>query len=228
MDRRLSTYKGCLVPEGDLKTLAAKDYILDDDLIDLVLRDRLPQLRIYRPDEVTIVLGRGSKPGIELNLDVCEADHANISRRRGGGCAVVLDPGDIIVSLALPASGFGKIREHFEAISNWLIDGLERAGIKGVHREGTSDLVIDDRKIAGASMQRKRDLVFYSCSILVCPRVDLMERWLGHPPREPEYRHHRTHSDFVGSLASQRGAEDIDALAEKMRSLLRADALRDI
>ena len=218
----------CVATEEDSKTFAAKDYVLDDDLIDLVLRDRQPQLRICRPDEVIVVLGRGSKPGIELNLDVCEADHVNIFRRRGGGCAVVLDPGDIIVSLALPASGFGRIREHFDAISNWLIDGLEGAGIKGVHREGTSDLAIDNRKIAGASMQRKRDLVFYSCSILVRPRVDLMERWLGHPPREPGYRHHRTHSDFVGSLASQRGGEDIDALAEKMRSLLKTDALRDI
>ena len=35
-----------------------------------------------------------------------------------------------------------------------------------------------------------------------------MERYLQHPPREPDYRRGRSHRDFMGDLATLAGAGD--------------------
>jgi lipoate-protein ligase A len=40
----------------------------------------------------------------------------------------------------------------------------------------------------------------YSATLLVDPDLDLVERYLAHPPREPEYRRGRPHRDFMGRL----------------------------
>jgi len=198
-------------------------YRYDDDLIERTVLDRLPRLHVYRFDAVAVVLGRGSRPEQELLVDNCMADGVPILRRRGGGCAVVLDPGNVIVSLALPTDGLANINRCFTSITSWLIDGLGKSGIHGVRREGVSDLALGDRKIAGSTMQRKKALVYHSASILVDPRIDLMERYLKHPPREPEYRGHRSHADFVGSLKVMSGIIDTQAFFEDLEKMLLLD-----
>jgi lipoate-protein ligase A len=198
-------------------------YEYDDDLIERTTLDREPRLRVYRFDAVAVVLGRGSRPEEEVFVDNCVADGVPILRRRGGGCAVVLDPGNVIVSLVLPTDRLVNINRCFASITTWLIDGLGKAGIHGVRREGVSDLALGDRKIAGSSMQRKKTLVYYSASILVDARIDLMQRYLKHPPREPEYRRHRSHADFVGSLKTMAGIEDIEAFLENLKNTLSLD-----
>ena len=200
-------------------------YTFDNPLIEKTIRDRSPGLSIYTPDESFIVLGFGSKSEIELNVDEVETDGIDVYRRRGGGCAVVLDPGNVIVSVTLPSSGFGRINEYFEGISKWLIDGLRMSGVDRVYREGNSDLVIENRKIGGACMQRKRDFVFYSASILVNPQIELMEKYLKHPPREPEYRKRRHHEDFVGSLSDFSSIPEAKALVDKLKENLDLDKL---
>jgi len=173
------------------------NYIVDDDLIESCLANREATLKVYVPESVCVVLGRGSRPDVELNLGNCLADAVPVQRRRGGGCAVVLDPGNVIVSLVLPTDGLGKINEHFNSISSWMIDGLKNTGLDGVYREGISDLAVGNRKIAGACMERKKDFVYYSASLLFEPDITLMDRYLKHPPREPKYREGRSHFEFV-------------------------------
>ncbi len=195
-------------------------YNFEDDLIRQVLKDREACMRVYSPEETTVVLGYGSKPDVELNIEAIEKDRIKTYRRRGGGCAVVLDPGNVIVTVVLPSSGFGKINEYFETISNWLIDGLKKSKVDGIYREGICDLVIDDRKIGGACMQRKRDYVYYSASLPVNPDIRLMEEYLMHPPREPGYRKHRTHRDFVGTLEEIAGVKNIKIFSGKLENNL--------
>jgi lipoate-protein ligase A len=180
-------------------------YNLDDGLIDATRADGLPRLKIYRPDFTAIVLGRGSKPATEIFSEEAERDKIAVLRRHGGGCAVVLDPGNVILSLTLPGTGFRKVNEHFATITSWLIDGLSRAGVRDVRREGISDLAVGDMKIGGACMQMKRDYVYYSVSLLYDPEIVLMEKYLRHPPHEPAYRRKRAHRDFVGSIRLMAG-----------------------
>ncbi len=177
-------------------------YVADEALIAAVRASSTPRVRVYRPSEVMVVLGRGSRAEQELDLGACEADGVPVLRRPGGGCAVVLDPGNVVVSLVAPASGFRHSRRYLAALSAWVVDGLSRVGVGGVIQAGICDLALGDRKIAGACLRRARDHLYYSVSLLVTPRVELMGRYLKHPPREPDYRRGRAHRDFVGALGA--------------------------
>ena len=186
------------MPPSDLP-IAPYDH--DDDLLAGALADGRPRLRVYRPEGIAVVLGRGSRPEVELDLAACRADEVPLRRRRGGGCAVVLDPGSVVVALALPAGRPGAIRERFRRLSDWILEGLAGLGIDGIRRAGVSDLVLGDRKVGGACMSFSQGRLFYGITLLAEPPVGLMERYLRHPPREPEYRRKRRHAEFVGSLA---------------------------
>jgi lipoate-protein ligase A len=175
-------------------------YTPEADLIQATREDGRTRLRIHRPGGVCAVLGRGSKADEEVHLDACLADGVKVLRRRGGGCAVVLDPGNLVVQLSQRVDGLGGHRRHFRRLSDWLVSALAAAGVKGLVRAGISDLAIGDRKVAGACMHRSRDVLLYSASILVQPDLTLMDRYLRHPPREPDYRRGRTHLEFVQSL----------------------------
>jgi lipoate-protein ligase A len=177
----------------------------DDRIVASTRSTARPALSIGRHDAVTLVLGRGSDPRVELHVERCLADGVPVVRRSGGGCSVLLDPGNIVVGVCLPVKGLGRIRSHFDALTRWLIRALERAGVPGVVRTGVSDLVLGDRKIGGSCIARSRGLLLFSSTILVAPRVELMERYLAHPPREPGYRRGRGHGDFVGSIGGDAG-----------------------
>ena len=176
-------------------------YTYDDDLIEAARADRRTRVRVYRLTEPVAVLGAGGRAEVELDLEACEADSVPILRRRGGGCAVVLDPGNVIVSVAATGLPFGRHARSFKALTAWLTQGLERIGFPGVHQAGICDLAIGDRKIGGACLHRSRDLLYYTTSILVDPDMEKVNRYIKHPPREPDYRRGRSHGDFMGSLA---------------------------
>ncbi|HCY85731.1 MAG TPA: hypothetical protein DHV36_11405, partial [Desulfobacteraceae bacterium] len=152
---------------------------------------------IYPFHREAVVAGRGSRLDREIRLDRVQADGVAVYRRMGGGCSVFLDPGNLIVSIAFPAEGFGGIQTLFDRCSDWLIRGLSDAGVSGVYQDGISDLVIADRKIAGSCFYRAKGLAYYSAAILVTPDLAKMASYLRHPPREPAYRQGRSHAAFV-------------------------------
>jgi lipoate-protein ligase A len=203
-------------------------YVEDDVLLEATLAARCPRLRVYRPSGVAVVLGRGSRFETEVHLEPCAEDGVPVLRRRGGGCAVVLDPGNVVVAVTRPVHGLGGSLEHFHRLSAWIAAALGRLGIEGVGREGHSDLVLGDRKVGGACIYRTRDLLCYSTTLLVAPRIDLMERYLKHPPREPEYRRGRRHSEFVGRLGRGGGPEELAAAEEELRRELRLTELEGL
>ncbi|MFH1748491.1 MAG: hypothetical protein ABIG44_15765 [Planctomycetota bacterium] len=180
--------------------LAFPHYAYDDDLIDAARHDGQARVCVYRLPRTVVVLGSGSRPEVELNFDACRADKVPILKRRGGGCAVVLDPGNVIVSLIATGLPFGHHRRYFDVITDWLIAGLARIGIPGISQAGICDLILGDRKVGGACLHRCRDLLYYSASLLVDPDLDKVTRYLTHPPREPDYRRGRAHSSFMGAL----------------------------
>jgi lipoate-protein ligase A len=205
---------------GGESGLRIAPYSRSGELIEAVLGDGRARAQVRRPTEIAVVLGPAGKPEVELNTAACIEDCIPIYRRRGGGCAVLLDPGNVIVSLAYPAEGVGAITRHFDRVTQWLIGGLERAGVTGVHREGTSDLVIGDRKIGGGCMYRPKGLVLYATTLLADPDIEKVERCIKHPPREPEYRRGRAHREFMGSLRRMSAARDVEAFADALRAVL--------
>lgn len=180
--------------------MALPEYDVDADLLRRTRETGERGLSIYLAPREMVVLGRGSKPDVELDLLQIERSKIPVYRRKGGGCAVLLDPGNVIVSLTAPIKGIGGSKRHFAAISRWLSNALASLGIPGVEQRGISDLALGDRKIGGSCIYRGRDLLYYSTTLLVAPDIGLMDSLLSHPPREPDYRRGRSHADFVGSL----------------------------
>lgn len=198
----------------------------DEELIARARADDRPRARAYAwpppgATRVAVVVGRGGRPEVEVDLAATRADGVPVLRRRGGGCAVVLDPGNAIVSLALPLPGVGGITGAFARVSAWLIDALADCGVPGVTQEGTSDLALGGRKIGGSCIWRTQGLVYYSTTLLVAPDLALAERYLPHPPREPAYRAGRPHRDFMGSLRDQDHSLTPAELARRLLPCLR-------
>jgi lipoate-protein ligase A len=179
---------------------ATLPYDLDDIMIERTRGDLQPRVRVYCLEETAVVIGRGGRPEVELRAAAIDADGVPVYKRPGGGCSVVLDPGNLIVAVTLPLPGIGGIKRAFEAISEWLIVALAACGVPGVEQRGVSDLAIGDRKIGGSCVYRTRGLLYYSTTLLVDPDFGLIDRYLAHPPREPDYRAGRTHRDFLVSL----------------------------
>jgi lipoate---protein ligase len=180
----------------------------DKDLFEEVKRTGQPVLRVYHPEETMVVLGRSSKPDVELHVDRILLDEVPIYRRPGGGCSVVLDEGNVVVAVVLPAPGLTKTKEWFDRCTQWMIDSLAKAGFDGVRKAGISDLAIGEHKIAGSAVYRAKDIFYYAVTILVNPDLSLFPRYLTHPPREPDYREGRDHLDFVVALRDEIGLED--------------------
>lgn len=176
-------------------------------------------LHVYRPLRA-LVLGRGSRVEAEADAEACRAEGVPLLRRRGGGCAVLLDPADLVLSLALPLPGLGRIHETYDLVTTWLISALAQRGLPGVRREGVSDLALLNRKVGGSCLYRERGLAFYTTTLLVDPPLDLMERLLPHPPREPGYRRGRSHRDFLGTLRRPGLVEDAGDLERLLGDLV--------
>lgn len=195
----------------------------DEDLIAAVSSDGVPRVRVAGCAGVQAVIGRGGRAEAELDAAALAADSVPVFRRRGGGCAVILDPGNAVVSAVLPAPGVGGITSAFAAVSRWIIAGLGSLGLDGARQEGVSDLAHGDRKIGGSCIYRTRGLLYYSTTLLLDPDLDLVERYLPHPPREPEYRRGRPHRDFMGSIGRILGADALPAFRAGLERVFTAE-----
>jgi lipoate---protein ligase len=179
-----------------------KAYGFDQDLLAQVGQTGQPGFSVYPFFFPAVVAGRGSDLDREIRLSLCRDDGIPVFRRRGGGCAVFLDPGSLIVSIALPAQGFAGIQRLFNWCNLRLISGLARMGLSGIRQDGISDLVLGNRKVGGSSFYRSSNLAYYTAALLISTDLDAMDRYLYHPPREPAYRKKRPHKTFVTCLAT--------------------------
>jgi lipoate-protein ligase A len=183
-----------------MRDLEIRRWDRDDALLAAARAEGRSRCAAYRCSRVEVVLGRGGRPEVELNLDQVRRDAVPVLRRSGGGCAVVLDPGNLVVSVVQVLPGVGGITAAFQRLSDWLIGVLDHAGAPGVRQRGVSDLALGDRKVGGSCIYRTRGLLYYSATLLIAPDIGLVERYLRHPPREPAYRRGRRHRDFMGTL----------------------------
>lgn len=199
-------------------TLNILPYDFDDDLMAHALAGKGPVVRTRPFGSEAVVLGRGSDPQTEIYIPRIIADRIPVYRRKGGGCPVFLDPGNLIVSLVLPAPGIGGIRDLFHGCTQWLVQRLLNMGVAGVYKDGISDLVVRGHKIGGTCFYRTSGFAYYAAAILVNPDLDLMDRYLPHPPREPDYRRGRPHKNFVAGLNRFLSGITAQTLAKKFQA----------
>jgi lipoate---protein ligase len=166
-------------------------------------------LRLWESPTPAVIVGRASKISIEVNAEAAAKDEVPVCRRCSGGTAVVLGPGCLVYSLLLSQ----HLRPQLQNItwSHQLV--MERLCIAldsiphltgRVTWEGTCDLVLENKKFSGNSLRCKRDWVLYHGTLLYDFRLSQIDRWLGYPPREPDYRQKRSHLDFLINLGVDR------------------------
>ena len=160
-------------------------------------------VKVFVPTHPMVVLGAANDPGREVDLATCAEGRIPVLRRYGGGGTVLLHSGCVVVSLGLWVRQVYQNRFYFERINGALIDALAKSWpeLSGLSQRGLSDLVQDDRKVAGTSLFRSRNYLLYQASLLIEARPEMIGRHLRHPSREPDYRAGRSHRDFLVGLS---------------------------
>jgi len=160
-------------------------------------------LRFWEPARPMVVLGRSSKTEEEVHLDTCRQWGIPILRRISGGAAIVTGPGCLMYALVLSY----QIRPAVRAAdgAHQFVLGTLAAALEpfepGVRCRGVSDLAIGELKFSGNSIRLKREHLLYHGTLLYDFPLELIDRYLAMPPRQPPYRDSREHGDFVANLS---------------------------
>lgn len=193
---------------------------VNDALLDEQERTGRPAWRIYEPAEPAIVFGAAGREQTDVYGDRARRDGIPLLRRRGGGGTVLLAPGQLVLALVAAVDSPYRNREHLCGINAWVTEALTELGVSGVRPRGICDLAIDGRKILGASLFRRRTVLFYQSSLLVCCDLTLFGRYLRHPSREPDYRAQRAHAAFCTTLAEQGYRLAPERVADALRPIV--------
>lgn len=167
----------------------------------------------------SIVLGRTCKVDKNIIPELVESfrpemkrSAANsrpfICRRASGGGTVLHGPGNINYSIFLSLDKLPRlfdVKNSYITILGMIQRALEAQGINCEAR-GQSDLAVPDatghlKKISGNAQFRKYGILMHHGTLITRKHlVESIDRFLMHPPREPDYRKGRSHSDFLGSV----------------------------
>ncbi|MCK4683373.1 MAG: lipoate--protein ligase family protein [Pirellulales bacterium] len=175
-------------------------------------------VRAWMPTEPAVILGSSSCLEEEVDSQACKDTGTRILRRPSGGATVVIGPGCLMWSVVThhPLTTPG-IKEIHSSILDPLSRALSKRSRHPVIRRGLSDLAIHasegERKVSGNSLRVRKHSVLYHGTLLDTFDISLISRVLRHPPREPDYRKHRSHQAFLSNLDIGRGTL-IDALQE--------------
>ena len=170
---------------------------------------------VFEPSRVTIVVGRSQRIGRVVNVSLAAADGVPVHRRRGGGGAVVLGPGMIVIGASGRSQGRFDVHTPFERVQRPIRDVLALYGLEA-RSGGVSDLTLGARKILGSSLHQTKDRWSYQGVLLVGPDRRLFDRYLAYPDREPAYRNGRSHRAFTTSLVEAGVTMDLPILGAEI------------
>jgi lipoate-protein ligase A len=180
------------------KNLACDEALLDSCEKGMVAEEIL---RFWEPSEYFVVVGYANKVSEEVHHIFCDFSGIPILRRCTGGGAVLQGPGVLNYSLILRADGE---LQNIPATNSFILKRHQAALAKllraPVEIQGHTDLAIGGLKFSGNSQRRKKRFLLFHGSILIHLDIDLVEKTLRIPSRQPEYRLSRSHSDFLMNL----------------------------
>ena len=189
--------------------VAEKKYDLPDSFLfenDVVKSSSI----VWIPSETCIVLGRSNNPVDSLIVKNVVADEITVYKRPSGGETVVLSNKMIVLSTSVEQTNFKSGRSYFKDYNTKIISALRKLGIEDLGYKGISDITINELKILGSSIYQNKFVVFYHAVLNVSESVSLIDKYLKHPVREPDYRMNRNHRDFVTSLSKEKYNISID------------------
>lgn len=160
-------------------------------------------LRLWEPTEYFIVVGYSNKVTAEVNVPGCEAKKIPIYRRFSGGGAVLQGPGCLNYSLVIKnehIKSFHNMAESFNTILERHQKLFARLLIERVQIEGISDLAIAGKKFSGNSQHRKLRYTLFHGTFLLNLDLSIIEATLRMPSKQPRYRNHRSHAEFLKNI----------------------------
>ena len=160
-------------------------------------------LRLWEPTQYFVVVGYGNHVHSEVNLPFCQQHTIPIFRRCTGGGTVLQGPGVLNYTLIL-RSDSGSVAHSISAANDFILKRHQSALTAllraPVEIRGHTDLAIGGLKFCGNSQRRGKQFLLFHGSFLLHFDVELLERVLPMPSREPDYRLGRSHTDFLMNL----------------------------
>jgi lipoate-protein ligase A len=176
---------------------------------------------VWQPDQVYLVLGRSNEAVKSLIADAVDADKVQVLKRPSGGEAVLLSPNMLVIALKVPLSMVPKAHDVFVIANDIIEEALAKEGIQNITSRGISDICIGEQKILGSAIFKKPNSVFYHAVLNISEDVNLIERYLQHPQREPDYRKGRNHLAFVSSIHKESHKVAIEQIQKTVCSQLK-------
>ena len=201
----------------------ARNLACDEALLDLFEAQKPDDglLRLWQPDDYFVVLGHSNRWASEVALSPCEADSVPILRRLSGGGTVLQGRGCLNYTLILDREK--SVLKNIGATFRYVLNRHRKliAALTGLNVvvEGISDLTMNGRKFSGNAQYRKARYALVHGTFLLNFDLAQIERYLRLPIKQPEYRRHRSHSDFVTNLRL-----DVDQLCAGLRDEWGANA----
>lgn len=177
---------------------------LDEALLDEADEAGQPTevLRLWEPAQPIVVVGRSSRVSAEVDCEQCQQMGIPILRRCSGGATILTGRGCLMYALVLNYERRPTLQMISEA-HRFVLETMSEAltsVVPGIEPRGTSDLTVDGRKFSGNSMRAKRTHLLYHGTLLYDFPLGLITKCLRTPPRQPDYRHERSHDDFLTNL----------------------------
>jgi lipoate-protein ligase A len=168
-------------------------------------------LRFWESREFFVVAGYANKVAAEVNVAACEARGIPILRRCSGGGTVVQGPGCLNYTLVLRITADGPL--HNIGIANQFIMRQNRAAMQSLFPgtqtpdpgpqiavRGHTDFTVGDRKFSGNSQRRRKHFLLFHGTFLLNFDLALVSELLPMPSKQPDYREHRAHTEFLTNL----------------------------
>ena len=172
--------------------------------------------RTWTSDRHTVVVGRAVDVDREVDIERCARLEVPIVRRPSGGRSVVIGPGTVQYTFALPyglSAELAGISSSKRFCNRLLREALADPRIT---EDDSGDLLVGDRKVGGLAIKRGREAMMLHGTLLVAADIDVLASLLRHPLHEPAYRRGRAHAEFLANL----GALDRDSLERRVTASL--------
>ena len=187
----------------------AENLAADEALLDLnETLHAAGALRFWESSVPFVVVGYGNRVDTEVNLSECQRQRVPVLRRCTGGGTVVQGPGCLNYALILPIDSAPDLA-GITGTNRFIMDRHRAAFAtlleQPVQVAGHTDLALHGLKFSGNAQRRKKThLLFHGTFLLPGANLENISRLLLHPSREPEYRNHRPHQEFVRPIPIDR------------------------
>lgn len=182
----------------------AENLACDEVLLDLCDEGLLTgALRFWEPAKPFVVLGYSNAGLREVNIDYCREASIPVLRRCSGGGTVLQATGCLNYSVIVRVDWAPELGS-ISSTNSYILQRLARAFATGLGLEvairGQTDLALGSLKFSGNAQRRKRLALLYHGTVLLNMDLELVERTLRMPSRQPDYRAHRGHGEFLTNL----------------------------